>query len=163
MAFITVKHNIEVAHRLHELEGNKCQNIHGHSMWIELSLRGQANERGILEGLEFSEVKKLFRTHLDTHFDHRLLLNEKDPLAKASMQELELPTEGISDEDLRFKYEVQRATYLPGLVTTPGDPTTENIAKWIAGWAYSEWKLPTRVLVQETHVNGAVHDIEWTR
>jgi hypothetical protein len=38
-ALLTVKHNIEVAHRLSKTPG-KCENIHGHSMIVEFSITG---------------------------------------------------------------------------------------------------------------------------
>lgn len=107
MTSLHVRHNIEVAHRLSLLEG-KCENIHGHSMWVELTIGGlELDKNGIAGGVEFGLLKKIFREHLDTQYDHHLLLNYSDPWA---------------DE----KYE------LPGLVATSGDPSTENIAMWIA-------------------------------
>jgi len=51
--------------------------------------------------------------------------------------------------------EVEDFDLLPGLLTVPGDPSTENIAKWVAQWATAIFKLPADVKVQETHVNGA--------
>lgn len=158
MTYLVVRHNIEVAHRLFELEGDKCQQIHGHSCWVEMKLHGHVNSKGILEGLSFGEIKKAFRTHLDTNFDHHLLLNEKDPWAGRLFREV--PQEWVeADTGLgpRTAYGVDTNTngYLPGLQTVPGDPSTENIARWIANWAVDTFHLPVDVHVQETHVNGA--------
>lgn len=158
MSFIVVRHNIEVAHRLFELEGNKCQNIHGHSMWVEMKLHGHLNVHGILEGLDFGSVKKAFREYLDTTYDHHLLLNKNDPWAD-SLGALKVLTENTHPND---KVQSLLATSdlfesLPGLITTPGDPTTENLAKWIANWATRTFQLNVDVHVQETHVNGAGH------
>jgi 6-pyruvoyl-tetrahydropterin synthase len=139
MTFLMVRHNIEVAHRLYELEG-KCENIHGHSMWVELKLFGHVNSKGVLEGLSFGEIKKQFRGFLDGTFDHHLLLHEKDPWAGL--------LEKVSDLD---GYPAQ----LPGLMAMPGDPTTENLAKWIADWAVDTFHLPCDVLVHETGVNAS--------
>lgn len=143
MTYLVVKHNIEVAHRLWQLEGDKCQNIHGHSIWVEMRLHGHIDRNGILEGLSFGEVKKQFRTHLDTNFDHHLLLNEKDPWAQQI---------GWFDEPRGV---IEGPHMLPGLIAVPGDPSTENIAKWIAVWAANTFHLKADVHVQETHVNGA--------
>ena len=131
-ASLRVQHNIEVAHRLSLLPG-KCEAIHGHSMWVHLELWGQVDETGLLQGLDFGEVKRAYRKHLDTAYDHRLLLNEKDPVAKLD---------------------------LPGLRVCYGDPTTENIARWVAEWAAKEWPdiLHVRVVVDATHVNSATHE-----
>lgn len=142
MSFLVVRHNMEVAHRLYELEG-KCEQIHGHSMWVDLKLYGQVNKHGVLEGISFGDLKKEFRSFLDSTFDHHLLLNEQDPWAGP----VALP-DG-SQGDGKF------ITQLPGLMVMPGDPTTENLAKWIAEWAVLEFKLPADVVVHETDVNAA--------
>lgn len=125
---IRVRHNIEVAHRLSLLPG-KCENIHGHSMWVELELTGAPDDRGLSNGLDFGAVKRAFRGHLDRQYDHRLLLNAADSLC---------------DLDL------------PGTYVCDGDPTTENIARWVLEWATGEFgTIATRVDVHETHVNSA--------
>jgi 6-pyruvoyltetrahydropterin/6-carboxytetrahydropterin synthase len=147
---LIVKHNVEVAHRLFET-GGKCENIHGHSMWVRLSLRGWINAIGLLETadgieLEFGAVKKEFRGHLDTTYDHRLLLSKNDPFAGAIHK-------SIVDDDGDSKYGLYVSTHLPGLNTMPDNPTTENIALWISQWALSEFKTPGSVSVDETSVN----------
>lgn len=125
---LRVRHNIEVAHRLSLLPG-KCENIHGHSMWVELDITGMPDERGLLNGLDFGTVKRAFRGYLDENYDHRLLLNAEDRLA---------------DLDL------------PGARLCEADPTTENIARWVLGWAMGAYPgAHLRVDVQETHVNSA--------
>lgn len=139
MAYIlAVKHNIEVAHRLFELPG-KCENIHGHSMWVTLELKGELDEHGIMEGIEFGSLKKEFRSYLDTNYDHHLLLNEDDPWARVTTN---LPPH-YPDETL------------PGLQVVPGDPTTENIAKWVVEWAGEQDYPVAAVTVWETAVNMA--------
>lgn len=146
---IWVQHNIEVAHRLLNLPG-KCQQIHGHSMIVAMYLTGPLNQDGVLLGLDFGAVKKAFRTFLDSDYDHHLLLNEADPWTR----QLRAIPEGISD-DLHY----QR---LPGLTTTPGDPTTENLARWICEWAVSyiveglDLNVESiHIDIQETGTNGA--------
>ena len=131
-ALIAVRHNIEVAHRLWQLPG-KCEAIHGHSMWVRLELHGDLDERGLLGGMDFGAVKRTYREHLDTHYDHRLLLDLDDPLVSVG------------------------SVKLPGLSTTVGQPTTENIALWVGRWARSEFPnvASGRVTVHETHVNEA--------
>ncbi len=152
-ALLTVKHNIEVAHRLSQTPG-KCENIHGHSMWIEFSINGTIdlatgmlvpNWRSELPNinknpLEFGELKSWFRDLLDEHLDHRLLLNGLDPI--------------IADKEA-----------LPGLQLFQGDPTTENIARWVYEQGYRQFiqfeMQPTAgrsnifVTVHETAVNSA--------
>jgi 6-pyruvoyl-tetrahydropterin synthase len=147
-SYIEVRHNIEVAHRLFVNLG-KCEQIHGHSMWVTLRIDGEMNELGMLvnsydKPLEFGEVKHGFRNFLDTKYDHHLLLNKADPWSR----------------QLVFGKDVGAAVveplFLPGLHATDGDPTTENIAKWIADWAVKHYAIPTvSVHVAETSVNSA--------
>lgn len=142
-ASITIRHNIEVAHRLF-LTSGKCEQIHGHSMWVELEIPGVINTDGMLNGLEFGSLKKEFRTYLDTTFDHKLLLNLQDPFAGSLIipDDLNLDSHG-------------RVVTLPGLVTLDRDPTTENIAVLIGGWAQMMCFEAGTVRVQETAVNAA--------
>jgi 6-pyruvoyltetrahydropterin/6-carboxytetrahydropterin synthase len=114
---IEVVHTMEVAHRLYEMEG-KCQNIHGHSMRVRLTIIGGLDEHGVLAGLQFGSVKYMFRSWIDDHFDHHLLLNEKDYLTHA------------------LDFGGRSFGQLPGLMVMPEDPTTENISKWIGQWAW---------------------------
>lgn len=134
---------IQVAHRLTKLPG-KCQQIHGHSMHVVLSLVADVNADGYAiddnnNVLDFSRVKHIFREHLNTRYDHHLLLNQDDEWA-ASFE--------------KFIPGGERC-YLPGLVQCVGDPSTENIAKWI----YLEMmkKIGSqvrRVTIEETSTNG---------
>lgn len=106
MTILAVKHNIETAHRLSLLPG-KCENIHGHSMWVTLRLEGDIDKNGLVDGVDFGSLKRSFRQYLDNTYDHRLLLNVRDPLADA-LRDLQV-----------------------GTVFFDGDPSTENIARWI--------------------------------
>jgi 6-pyruvoyltetrahydropterin/6-carboxytetrahydropterin synthase len=135
---VYVKHNAEIAHRLSLLQG-KCQNIHGHSLQVQLWLLGPTDERGIMGGLDFGTIKKKFREYIDEMYDHHLLLNKEDQL----LDQLGHTAFGAVD-------------IYPGLVTTIGDPTIENIAKWVHTWASQTFTpLLVRVNVQETNTNGA--------
>jgi 6-pyruvoyltetrahydropterin/6-carboxytetrahydropterin synthase len=139
---IFIKHNAEVAHRLSQLPG-KCQKIHGHSMQITLRLDGELDDEGILCGLDYGTLKKVFRNYIDSEYDHRLLLNANDPWAA-----------------LLMRVDTDRPQQLPGLKTTPGDPTTENVAKWICQWVVSEFAgygpTAVHVTITETGTNGAM-------
>jgi 6-pyruvoyl-tetrahydropterin synthase len=143
---LTVRHNIEVAHRLYENKG-KCEQIHGHSMWVTLKVMGELNPEGFIDGIEFGALKKDFRRFLDTYYDHHVLLNEKDPFASPLLTV-------ARDENGKFTRD-EDEVYLPGLFRVSGDPTTENIALWI-GEEMQTLKYPVHsVEVQETAVNGA--------
>lgn len=152
-ALIEIRHNIEVAHRLWKLEGDKCQQIHGHSMWVAVQLEGAYLLDGILHDfkdrkLDFGSVKKSLRGYLDSTYDHRLLLNKDDPFAK-QMAFVHRP---ILDEPAYY----EDADQLPGLQALPDDPSTENLAIWIAQWTAQQFACDTMVRVNETHVNSAI-------
>lgn len=119
---IAVKHNIEIAHRLFESKG-KCENIHGHSMWVTMELTGRVNDQGMLGGIDYGPLKHIFRRHLDSEYDHRLLLNATDPFAKPLF---------VLNADDSSGGPTGKQIFLPGLnAAAGGDPTTENLSLWI--------------------------------
>ena len=144
MPSYTTSHSVQVGHRLF-LQPGKCQNIHGHSMKVHLKLYGDVDENGIFEGMDFGSVKRAFRMHLDTMYDHHLLLNKDDPFCTGLY--LSIP----GDEELK---QLGPGVTLPGLIPCDGDPTTENIAKWITAWAINEFELDCDVTVDETDSNS---------
>lgn len=143
MQSIKVKHNMEMAHRLIDTPG-KCENIHGHSWWVELEIIGSVDRTGKI--LEFGAVKKAFREFLDSQYDHHLLLNVKDLVLNQAF--------------------IEPDTGLPGAIWMVGDPTTENVAKAIGEWAENAFYDPNAsfhqhicVTVWETSTNAAT----WSR
>lgn len=166
MSLIILRHNMEIAHRLYDLKG-KCEQIHGHSMWVELSIFGTINKGGILVNdqeteFEFGAVKRAFREHLDSTYDHRLLLNKVDPWAGPIMWLDQGQIKALPEGAMGIAPEQQvEQVFLPGLSTTDGDPTTENLAQWISLWASHEFEAVTRVRVQETAVNAAEAGAVW--
>lgn len=143
MPELTFSHDIQVAHRLWRLPG-KCQNIHGHSMTVNIMLQAPVTD-DVIGGWDFHDIKTTVRHHLDTEYDHRLLLNSADPWA----QPLGLNQHLASDSGSVI-WPVYR---LPGLKTFENmDPTTENIAEAIWRWANEEFDLASgvRVAVRET-------------
>lgn len=154
---IAVKHNIEVAHRLFELPG-KCEQIHGHSMWVTMHLEGRVNEHGILGGIEYGALKSGFRKHLDETYDHRLLLNAADPFARPIVYFERDQNDNIVEQSGQV--------FLPGLQAMAADPTTENIAKWVCEYMAEQctasWPnqiKSMKVEVWETSVNMASHGV----
>ncbi|MGW1352817.1 6-pyruvoyl trahydropterin synthase family protein [Streptomyces sp. NPDC002409] len=136
---VTVKHNFETGHRLPHLPG-KCQSLHGHSWWAEVTVEAPALAGGLV--VEFGPFKKQLRRWIDEHLDHGLMLGPEDPL---------LPV---------------LATYGMKIHQVPGWPTVENVAALLAQVAddvlFDLVRAPearvTRVRVSETHVNAAT----WT-
>lgn len=149
---IHVSEEVQVAHRLTKLPG-KCQNIHGHSMDITLFLEVGVNEDGLAFDLQYGEdailefgaIKALFRSWLKDNIDHHLMLNEEDEWAGSW-------TSTVHGQG------PQVFTFLPGVTTWPGDPTTENIARWIAQ-AMARAGLPvSRIHIDETDSNGVTFE-----
>jgi 6-pyruvoyltetrahydropterin/6-carboxytetrahydropterin synthase len=130
-----VKHNAEIAHRLANLPG-KCQNIHGHSLQVEMWLMGRPDEHGIV--IDFHEMKRKFRTYLDENYDHRLLLNENDELIKKLL-----------------KQNLPLGDFYPGYRLFRGDPSVENLTQWVHSWTEHTFTMMARVRIQETNSNGA--------
>jgi 6-pyruvoyltetrahydropterin/6-carboxytetrahydropterin synthase len=108
MQTIKVKHEIQMAHRLPNLPG-KCQNIHGHTWTVILTISGKVDGHGIL--IDYTELKAVWREYLDTNFDHRFCVWQRDPL---------LMVEGPYYTAL---------DYYPGLKAIPVDPTVENLSR----------------------------------
>jgi len=153
---IGFKHDIQVGHRLY-LQPGKCQQIHGHSMRVALDLHVNFDSDGYAINdekklLEFGDVKKRFRTHLDEFYDHHLLLNENDPWAQALYTQGDMTT--VDSE--YYESHKSKSTTLPGLRKVPGDPSTENIAGWIARFCADEFQCNVFVEVQETGTNSVL-------
>jgi 6-pyruvoyltetrahydropterin/6-carboxytetrahydropterin synthase len=84
MTSVTIRHNFETAHRLLGL-GGKCQNLHGHSWWAEITVTGEPDAQGIV--IDFGTLKKRLRDWIDTYLDHGAMLGQADPLVPALLAE----------------------------------------------------------------------------
>ncbi len=92
-------------HRLLNYEG-KCRYLHGHNARVEIDIATDSlDARGM--AYDFSEIKTKIKTWIDEALDHRMILNEKDPL-------------------VRFLKEIGEPLFL-----LKENPTAENIAKLI--------------------------------
>ena len=81
MHTIVKRFNFCYGHRLMDYAG-KCRHPHGHNGVLEIELAGeQLDARGML--IDFGEVKARLVKFVDEELDHRMLLREDDPLAKA--------------------------------------------------------------------------------
>ncbi len=141
MYSIQIQHNIESAHRFFQTHASqKCRSIHGHRWIITLTLGTTSlNEQGMV--IEFSALKNVWRTWLDTHLDHALLLNDADPMAAA----------------------VQTVEPSARLFLMATDPTTEHLARFLYDQAKAliaeldpQGSVKVQcVRVEETQVNAA--------
>jgi 6-pyruvoyltetrahydropterin/6-carboxytetrahydropterin synthase len=103
-----------MAHMLHAYEG-PCRNIHGHSYVLEVTLAGEPlNQPGTPRDgmiMDFGELKKMVKEHIISRFDHALMINSLIP------QEQQEMLVRLSEN----------------LLVVDFQPTTENIAAYIAG------------------------------
>lgn len=135
MQAIRLKHNSEMGHRL-TLSPGKCERIHGHSWWFELTISGDPHPAtGMI--IDFADVKRWMRNFIDDNWDHRLMLNTDDPVVPF-LKSL-LPTDSI-------------VHLLPHC-----DPTVENVAAYFGKLARNQFGTGYnyQVWVQETGVNAA--------
>lgn len=151
---LKIRHNMEIAHRLSR-DTTKCKQIHGHGMQVEVVFmdleEGQSGMAQTRFGhtIEFGSAKRLFRAHIDNHYDHHLVLNASDPWAGPLY---------FHGED----WENNNPSTLPGLTTTPGEPTVENLAKWIATWSALTFRCDVVCRIDETATNGAEVYVRFT-
>lgn len=81
LSAVTVRHNFETAHRLPNL-GGKCQSLHGHSWWVELTVAAPTvTTAGTV--VEFGALKHRLRNWVDANLDHGTMLGTADPLCEA--------------------------------------------------------------------------------
>ena len=92
-------------HRLRNHAG-KCANLHGHNGTVKIELRtNQLNPQGMVA--DFTDIKNSIGEWIETTLDHRLILQETDPLAALLREHGEM------------------------VLTLPVEPTAENLAKLI--------------------------------
>jgi 6-pyruvoyltetrahydropterin/6-carboxytetrahydropterin synthase len=111
-------------HRLRNHPG-KCANLHGHNATVKIELRNsQLNPQGMVT--DFIDIKNTLGEWIETTLDHRLILQENDPLVDV-----------LRDNVFRDRGEA--------ILTLPDEPTAENLAKLIYEKAES-FGLPVYVV-----------------
>ena len=67
-------------HRLLNYSG-KCRYFHGHNGKVEVQISSRKlDARGMVR--DFNEIKRILQVWIDQTLDHRMILNEKDPLRR---------------------------------------------------------------------------------
>ncbi len=96
-------------HRLLKYEG-KCRHPHGHNGVLEITIASSGlDSLGMV--IDFEEIKKKIQVWVDSELDHKMILNEEDPLVPILKK--------MGDPVVIF----------------PSNPTAENIAKYIFDYA----------------------------
>lgn len=113
-------------HRLMNYAG-KCRHLHGHNGLLEILIESaKLDKLGLV--MDFSDISAVVKTWVDSELDHKMLLNQDDPLI-AMMREHDQP-----------------------YITLPGNPTAEAIAKHVYQYCKSKglpvkavtlWETPT--------------------
>ncbi|MCB0765569.1 MAG: 6-pyruvoyl tetrahydropterin synthase family protein [Flavobacteriales bacterium] len=139
---VTKRFTFEMAHALRCHDG-LCAQIHGHSYVLDVTLAGEPKQEaghpkdGMV--IDFAELKKLVNKAVIDHYDHALVLHEKDRDQATSGHEL-----------------YGRARF------TPWQPTCENVLLDIVDRlrkALPDSGMLRAVRLQETHTSWA----EWGR
>lgn len=111
-------------HRLLDYEG-KCRHLHGHNGRAVITIESpELDHRGMV--LDFSDIKKDVSTWIDEHLDHRMILNQADPVVPI-LQEMGEP-----------------------LYLIDTNPTAENIARIIYEYTASRSYPVSQVSLWET-------------
>jgi 6-pyruvoyltetrahydropterin/6-carboxytetrahydropterin synthase len=76
--------SFDAAHRLEDYVG-KCNNLHGHTYRLELTVRGTPDHRGIV--MDFGDLKRIFQEHYEPILDHKYL-NESLPMVNTTAENL---------------------------------------------------------------------------
>ncbi len=118
-------------HRLLNYSG-KCRHLHGHNGLIEVTIeKPSLDELGMVT--DFSDISKIVKKWVDEELDHKLILNEKDPIIAA-----------MTEHDQPF-------------ITTKENPTAETIAKLIFEHCREQGLPVTKIGLWETTTSKATY------
>ena len=91
MLTITRKMEFDAGHRIPD-HNSQCRNLHGHRYVLEVTLSGDivqapgASDNGML--MDFSEIKRIARTHIVDVWDHAFLVYEGDHAVRSFLDTL---------------------------------------------------------------------------
>jgi 6-pyruvoyltetrahydropterin/6-carboxytetrahydropterin synthase len=118
-------------HRLLNYAG-KCRNLHGHNGKAVITLEAASLDAlGMV--VDFSEIKRVVGKWIDETLDHRMLLNEADPILPELMRQGE------------------------PFVTLNANPTAENIARLIFERIAAQGLPVVEVTLWETEASFATY------
>lgn len=118
-------------HRLLNYEG-KCRYLHGHNARVEIELASERlDPRGMV--VDFNDIKQKLQSWIDSALDHKLLLNQADPI-RAYLEQVKEP-----------------------IVVLEENPTAEAIARLIYQQAHREKFPVSEVRLWETDSSFATY------
>lgn len=138
---VTKEFSFEAAHALWKHDG-KCENIHGHSYWLSVTVCGEPLNKkkhpkdGML--IDFSALKKIIHDSVIDIFDHVLILNTN-----------------MEEENIR-----QLMSFNKRIMVVDYQPTSENLIVDFAGRIQS--KLPSEIKLYSLKLQEtAASYVEW--
>lgn len=105
----------DMGHRLQRHE-SKCSRIHGHRYAVELTCEAALDAVGRV--IDFGKIKEVVGGWIDAELDHRLMLEQDDPICAMIVNGLAAESDDVPEE------------MWP--VGVPFSPTAENLARFIA-------------------------------
>jgi len=100
MHYITKKFSIDMGHILEASYTKACQQFHGHTYYIKLTLSRSELTDGMV--VDFTKLKEIFEEHIKNKYDHHSIVSHNTYPSVA---------------------------HIPGMVEVFFNPTAENIAK----------------------------------
>jgi 6-pyruvoyltetrahydropterin/6-carboxytetrahydropterin synthase len=134
MYSVTKRIDFCYGHRLLDYDGI-CKHPHGHNAVAEIEVRTKTlDPRNMV--CDFTDIKNVVKSWIDTELDHKMILRHDDPLVKA-LQQMGEP-----------------------LYLLDSNPTVERIARLIFEYASKQGLPVVRVKVWETPTSFAEYSSE---
>src|SRR5439155_258905 len=107
----------------------QCRYFHGHNGKAEIQISAaKLDARGMVR--DFNEIKQILQTWIDQTLDHRMILNEKDPLREALEKSGEplylLKTNPTAENIAQLIYDTARRKGLPVTAVTLWETPNSN-------------------------------------
>ena len=115
-------HDISAGHRVvgHE---TKCRHLHGHNYRIYFNCNAEALD-DIGRVIDFGVVKERLCMWVETHWDHKFLHWERDPV-------IEFLRLGAKQYNCVDQWDAEHGLFTGSLVPLPFNPTAENMAEYL--------------------------------
>ena len=148
---------LDMAHRVRGHKG-KCQNVHGHTYMVELSLSSpKLAELGMV--VDFHEFSEFFRTHV-LPFDHSLLTCKEDFDKVLELCEYHPTGANLTMRKLREAWAIPEfGGDASSWKKLPFNPTAENLAAWFFASASHYFRNRYGVQVDYVRVYEQLHPV----